>query len=273
MAYIGRRASHLFGAYNVNQADIFNNGFLDAFGVVKGGGESQLMNQLLAPDTRRQAGESGSAMVRRLFASELSMNSVAAVASSLGQRIQSGRTLSELAGLGSNFFFPVCAVPRGHERHRFRGLLAIPRAGIEARAPLCRRLQLSGGLHAVSLQGHAIVRPAFTVVGTGNAQSATSTPFNIFDRDLNYAPSDFDRTHVLATQWVWDLPFGQGRRFGSSVSRAADVRHRRLVAIGSVHRHERTADDRFRRHQHVVERRPDAGQLQRLFVEFRQHSR
>jgi hypothetical protein len=28
---------------------------------------------------------------------------------------------------------------------------------------------------------------------------------------------------VLSTQWVWELPFGQGRRFGGSVGRTADV--------------------------------------------------
>ena len=67
IAYVGRRAEHLFGAYNVNQAEIFDNGFLDAFNTVKAGGESALMNQLLAPDTRRNAGESGSAMVAGAF--------------------------------------------------------------------------------------------------------------------------------------------------------------------------------------------------------------
>ena len=84
----------------MNQAEIFSNGFLDAFRIVQGGGESPLMNQLVAPDSRRLAGESGSAMVRRLFASNLSLNSVAALAASLGQRIQGNRTLPELAGLG-----------------------------------------------------------------------------------------------------------------------------------------------------------------------------
>ena len=44
-------------------------------------------------------------MLRRLF-SELTLNSVAGVASSLGTRIQGTRTLSELAGLGPYFFFP-----------------------------------------------------------------------------------------------------------------------------------------------------------------------
>jgi hypothetical protein len=65
--------------------------------------------------------------------------------------------------------------------------------------------------------------PAFTRVSTGAVQSASSTPFNIYDRSLNYALSDFDRTHVFQGQGVWELPFGQGKRFGSAVNRVTDI--------------------------------------------------
>src|SRR5436305_1596085 len=37
IAYVGRRAYHLLGAYNVNQDQIYSNGFLDAFKTVKAG--------------------------------------------------------------------------------------------------------------------------------------------------------------------------------------------------------------------------------------------
>ena len=37
---VGRRAYHLLGAYNVNQAQIYSNGFMDAFSTVKAGGEA-----------------------------------------------------------------------------------------------------------------------------------------------------------------------------------------------------------------------------------------
>ena len=59
VAYIGRRAYHLLGAYNVNQAQIFTNGFLDAFNTVKAGGDSALMNNLLKADSRAQRGRDG----------------------------------------------------------------------------------------------------------------------------------------------------------------------------------------------------------------------
>ena len=218
VAYIGRRAEHLFGAYNVNQAEIRKNGFLDAFKVVKAGGESDLINRLGAVDTRRLTTETGSQMVRRLYANELALNSVAALASSLGTRIQSGRTLAELSGLGPYFFFPYpqflggVRVIDSNDYSRYHAL----------EVKLSRRFAdgysyLFGYTWSRSRDTRSY-DPAFTVVSTGNAQSASSTPFDIFNRDLNYALSDFDRTHVFQAQWIYELPFGHGRRFASDVN-------------------------------------------------------
>ena len=104
VAYIGRRAYHLLGAYNVNQDQIFSNGFLDAFNTVKAGGDSPLMDQLLKADSRLNAGETGSQMVRRLYASNLTLNSVGAVASAIASRLQNGQSVTQLSA-GLPFFF------------------------------------------------------------------------------------------------------------------------------------------------------------------------
>jgi hypothetical protein len=228
IAYIGRKADHLFGAYNVNQAEIRSNGFLDAFDTVKAGGESELMNRLLERDTRRLSTETGSQMVRRMFATELSLNSVAALAANFAQRIQSGQALTVLAGLGPYFFFPY---PQFLGTGGVNGLTVIDSNDYSRYHALEVKLdrRFSSGhsfLVSYTLSRSKDTRsfdPAFTVVGTGSGQSATSTPFDIFNRDLNYALSDFDRTHVLTAQGVWELPFGQGRRFGSGASRLTDV--------------------------------------------------
>jgi len=225
IAYVGRRAEHLFGAYNVNQVRYADNGFLEGFNIVQAGGESALINQLLAPDTRRLAGETGSQMLRRLpeFVSALSLNSVAGLASTLGTRIQSGQTLAQLSGLGPNFFFPYTQFLGGvnvidsEDYSRYHAL------------ELKFERRFADGFSY--LFGYTLSRskdtrsydPAFTVVSGANNQSASSTPFDIFDRDLNYALSDFDRTHVFQAQGAWELPFGQDRRFGSGVSRATDI--------------------------------------------------
>jgi hypothetical protein len=36
-----------------------------------------------------------------------------------------------------------------------------------------------------------------------------------FDPDVDYALSDFDRTHIINANFVYDLPFGSGRRFAA----------------------------------------------------------
>ncbi len=53
ISYIGRRGVGLFGGHDINQVEFRRNGFLDAFKTVKAGGESDLINRPLLPDTRR----------------------------------------------------------------------------------------------------------------------------------------------------------------------------------------------------------------------------
>ncbi len=42
-----------------------------------------------------------------------------------------------------------------------------------------------------------------------------SQVINAFSPDEWRAPSDFDTTHQINANWVWDLPFGKGRRWGA----------------------------------------------------------
>lgn len=65
--------------------------------------------------------------------------------------------------------------------------------------------------------------PTFSTVSRGTAQSASSTPYDINNRRLNYALSDFDRRHVVQAYYVVDLPFGRGRKFGSEIPKALDL--------------------------------------------------
>jgi hypothetical protein len=64
--------------------------------------------------------------------------------------------------------------------------------------------------------------PTFTVIGSSTGQSGSSAAFDINNRDLNYAWSDFDRRHVFNLQYVWELPFGKSRKFASDAPLALD---------------------------------------------------
>lgn len=50
-----------------------------------------------------------------------------------------------------------------------------------------------------------------------------SQVINAFSPNLWRAISDFDTTHQINANWIWDLPFGHGRRFGAGSSRLVDV--------------------------------------------------
>ena len=54
----------------------------------------------------------------------------------------------------------------------------------------------------------------------GNFSNGGNSGFlvNSFDPELNYGTSDFDVRHQVNANWLVELPFGQGKRFGSGVS-------------------------------------------------------
>jgi hypothetical protein len=220
VGYVGRRAYHLLGAYNVNQANIFQNGFLAAFNTIKGGGESTLVNSLMRLDSRLNAGESPSAMVRRLYAPQLSLNSVGALASALGTRLQGTQSVTALSAGQPFAFIPYPQFSGGLnvlDSNDFSTYHALE-------LQFERRLQSGVSYHisytwAKSLDTRSF-DPTLTVVGTGNASTAGSTPFDILNRKLNYSYSDFDRRHSLQGNFVIELPFGKGKRFLNNASGA-----------------------------------------------------
>ncbi len=208
VSYIGRRAYHLLGGYNVNQPDIFNNGFVDEFNVVKGGGESALINRLTSADSRLRAGETGSQLYRRLFPADFANNAVGSLVNRIAIQQQGGRLVSNLSGSGSLIPFPQYAgglnVVDSNDFSTYHGL----QAQIERRLHKGFTAQLSYSL-SKSLDSRSF-DPVFAIASTGSAQTAANTPFDINNRKLNYARSDFDRRHVVQSNFLYELPFGKG---------------------------------------------------------------
>jgi hypothetical protein len=59
-------------------------------------------------------------------------------------------------------------------------------------------------------------RVGFALVGYQNIGLVGSRLENAFNPNSQYAVSDFDTTHQFNADWLADLPFGQGRRFGAN---------------------------------------------------------
>jgi len=64
--------------------------------------------------------------------------------------------------------------------------------------------------------------PSLSTVSTGSVQSASSTPFDLRDRSLNYTFSDFDRRNVFQGTYTYELPVGKGRWLASDAPKAVD---------------------------------------------------
>lgn len=225
ISYIGNHGTALFGGYDSNQSEIFSNGFLDAYKTIQAGGDSPLMTQIISSDSRRKANESGAAFVRRLYNSTLSpsLNNVAGLANSLATRVQGGVPLVVSSGLPQTFFKPYSQYLGGlkvlqtRDYSRYNGL----QVQIEKR--FAKGMLFQANYVWSKTEDVRSFDPTFTTVSTGSSQSAAATPFDYRHPRLNYAPADFDNTNTVAGNFVYDLPFGRGRMFGSSWNRAVDA--------------------------------------------------
>jgi hypothetical protein len=229
LTYIGNHGTHLYGGYDTNQAEIYSNNFLTAFQQVQAGQDSPLMTQIISSDTRRLTGESGTKFIQRNYASNLSTNNVAGLATSLSTRLQNATTanpngvpLVVSSGLPASFFKPYSQYLGGmyvlqtRDYSNYNGL----QAQIEKR--FSRGFLITANYtYSKSLDTRSF-DPTFTLVATGSSQSASSTPFDYRKPSLNYAAADFDNTHVVNGYYVLDMPFGHGRKYGSQWNRPLD---------------------------------------------------
>jgi len=233
--YIGRKGVGLYGAYDVNQVNIFardprfNESFLDAFKTLRSSSTatSPLIDALLAGDPRRGT-QSGSAFFRSLFSSELSLGSVAAAADTLARRLNTGDstiTTIERGGFSPFFFRPF---------PQFSGALNVLDSNdfsvynaleLQLKRRFNRGISYQVSYTLAKSMDTRSFDPAFSVTVTStqrSSQLASNTPYDNRDRRLNYARSDFDRRDALQGYLVYDIPLGRGRRFLNNVNPVLD---------------------------------------------------
>jgi hypothetical protein len=231
--YIGKKGVHLFGGYDANQVNIYAKdprcpeNFLEAFNTLRNNttANSCLINLLFTGDPANNTGTStfrGIAAIQTALALNNTGGSVATAAQVVSQRTSGSNQLIATT-IGNPFFF--------QKYPQFSGALNVLDSndysfynGLEF--IIKRRLMKGVGYQfgytwSVSKDTRSF-DPTFTTVSRANNQSASSTPFDINNRRLNYAYSDFDRRHVLVGTYVVELPFGRGRWLGSDMPKALD---------------------------------------------------
>jgi hypothetical protein len=244
--YIGRQGRDLFGGYDVNQVDISKNGFLADFEQLRLTGNSPRINQLLAGHSGLAlvsgVRETGSQfLVRQSLAGPVRLangtttsnlvtaGAVAQAAFIIAQSVQGAfagqpgvQTL--IANGFSPFFFQpypqftgAVNVIDSNDRSRYNAL------EIQMSRRASKGLAFQGSYTLAKSEDTRSFDPAFTIITRGGTgQSAGNTPFDINNRDLNWARSDFDRRHAFQGYVLYELPFGKGRRWGSGWSRSTD---------------------------------------------------
>ena len=246
IAYVGKHAVHLFGAYDTNQTIINSNGFLGAFNAVyqpwlssggtNGGvpGNNALVNSLVANDPTYQSvagqypGVTGSQYLAGTcpqsdgtdpcaanspYGGDFALGSVAAVGADLGSIVPAN----------APFFFKY---PQFSGQPASPGFIVLDsgdwswyhamQAQYHGRY---RGLQFQANYTWSKSQDTRSFDPTFgTVIGGSSTYGSSSTPFDIARRSLNYAPSDFDRTHVFQGVWTYQVPLGIGHSWGGRAS-------------------------------------------------------
>ena len=248
--YVGRQGRKLYGAYDANQVDFRNNGFLEAFNRLRDPATRAsvvtdpnfLINRLLLNDSRLQTIpggariETGSEFLLNQGVSNVRLTNgavasnivdaggVATAAVLISQGFRRSTSLQNIAqnGFAPTFFQPypqfagALNVIDNNDRSRYNAL------EIQLSRRFRRGVGFQGSYTLAKSEDTRSFDPLFTVAARGAAQAATSTPFDINNRDLNFARSDFDRRHALQGYFTAELPFGNGRRFLSDANGIVD---------------------------------------------------
>jgi len=239
--YIGKHAVHLLGGYNVNQVNIFAGvpglseaNFLDAFNKIRASSSynSPLINLLMSGNA---ANNGGTARFRALNTTNITQGSAAAAALVVSQKTCVAADVT--AGICTNanlnrrlldvngFPFLLQPYPQftgglnvfdSNDYSNYGALQFIFKRRINAGLGFQFAYTLSKSKDNRSWD------PSLSGVSTGSVQAASSTPFDLRDRNLNYTWSDFDRRHVFQGTYVYELPFGKGRKFAGDLPSVVD---------------------------------------------------
>ncbi len=241
VTYIRKHAAHLLGGYNANQANIFatipgvTDGattFLAAFNKLRNDStaNSQLINLLMSGNA---ANNNGSTRFRALNPTALALTGagsggVGSAAVTTSQRTcqaadvtatictnaQLNLRLLDVNGFSSvlqpySQFTGGLNVFDSSDYSNYNGLEFIFK----------RRMSAGLGFQLAYTWSKSFDNrswdPSLSTINTGNSQAGSATPFDLRDRHLNYAYSDFDRRHVFQATYVYELPFGSGKSFSS----------------------------------------------------------
>jgi hypothetical protein len=248
IGYIGKRGTHLYRAYDLNQVSINGPGFLNAFNIgvrnralgctfVDGTTLLDPKNpsgpvipcpgatvpSLLLQLTGSTSGDSGSNLNGRT--SDFDTFSVGSFANFVDGLTGTGTfwdpNSAANSALPRNFFRPnpqfgqIFFQDSGGDSY-YHGLFVAVRRRFEQGLDLGFSYTFSKSIDDMSID------PTGAATGGGLSSTNSRTPTDIRNWRLDRALSDFNNTHVLLANLLYELPIGKGKRFASTAPRWAN---------------------------------------------------
>lgn len=223
IGYIGKRGTHLYRAYDLNQVSINGtlNGlsFLDSFNVA-------MKNRQMGcrPDgTNCPVGVTGQAptlLLQMMTAANLNRRTSDFDTYNIGNFANfadglTGASAITARGFPANFFRPnaqfgqIFFQDSGGDSY-YHGLFVAARRRFEQGLDLGFSYTFSKSIDDMSID------PTGAATGGGLSTTNSRTPTDIHNWRLDRALSDFNNTHVLLANLLYEIPIGKGKRFASS---------------------------------------------------------
>jgi len=225
--YTGNHGVHLWRQYNLNEANIYENGFLSEFQIAqnnlkiaRGGdltatakgnnwGNQGLAGQQNTPILSTAIGNTTDATIAGYLLLGQAGTAANSIATNLGRMNALTASTSKAcngAACPSNLFFVNPTVGNGGSFVETNdGTSYYDALQIEMR----RRMS-----HGMSMQASYVWSKSLAD-GPTNSSSSVSQPTTLRNLGMDKGPSGFDLRHAIKANWIYELPFGTGRRFGA----------------------------------------------------------
>ncbi len=221
IGYVGKRGTHLYRAYDLNQVSINGPGFLSAFNIAM-----KNRQQKCNPDgTGCPAGVTGQTPTLLLqMMSAASLNgrtsdfdtfNIGAFANFTDSLTGAGTFWDPANTLPRNFFRPnpqfgqIFFQDSGGDSY-YHGLFIAARRRFEQGLDFGFSYTFSKSIDDMSID------PTGAATGGGLSTTNSRTPTDIHNWRLDRALSDFNNTHVFLANMLYEFPIGKGKRFAGS---------------------------------------------------------
>ncbi len=228
IGYVGKRGTHLYRAYDLNQVSISGAGFLDAFNM----GLHNLAIRCANPDgtnidpvTNQPVPCPGATpptlLLQMMTAKNLNSRASDFSTFNIGNFANfadglAGPNAITAHGFPANFFRPnpqfgqIFFQDSGGDSY-YHGLFIAVRRRFEQGLDFGFSYTFSKSVDDMSID------PTGAATGGGLSTTNSRTPTDIHNWRLDRALSDFNNTHVLLANLLYELPIGRGKKVASSV--------------------------------------------------------